>query len=617
MNDSKEAIRQYFDAVGYDDLILTCMGAEPARTESGGSEWVYRCFSHTDNDPSLRINKVTGLYHCLVCGESGDAFALWEQTRSCSFPEACRQIAEAFRLRCTSTAPAQHAGVTVSQLAEAKGFSAEELLELGVSDTSFMGSPAVRIPYLDERGEETTYSLRIALEGKDRFHAPAGSKRELYGLNWLPIARDQDRVILVEGETDCWTSWAHGLPAIGVPGATTWREDWAEQFDGISRIFVVKEPDQGGTALVEATERSFGNRLRVVKLPAKDTNEFYLQDREGFPGRFETALREADAGQLKKAPFLGLADLRSMSNVEWLLEEWIPKGALTLIVGETGVGKTWLVCYFIACATGILDWPDGTRSEAHKVCLLETESLRAEHGRRLVRLGLRDSDGLALPYPAELEGTEDRRWYSPSLPGDLEALVAPMISTGERWAVVVDSLSGAHELRENDAEMRRLLRPLSALAAKHDVPVIVAHHLKKPAEDGISTPLTLNRVRGSSTIVQFARSVIGLEQLSPNGPVRVTSLKSTFAKKPAPFGFQIIDNGEFRLCDPPVRPIPVTKRDRAAEFLSELLGDGPKTPAEVLQLAAREKLTESTLRRARDILGVISVHGKWSLPSRN
>ena len=53
--------------------------------------------------------------------------------------------------------------------------------------------------------------------------------------------------MLVEGESDGHTLWFHGIPALGVPGASHWREERdATCFDGIETIFVVVEPDRGG-----------------------------------------------------------------------------------------------------------------------------------------------------------------------------------------------------------------------------------------------------------------------------------------------------------------------------------------------------------------------------------
>ena len=31
-------------------------------------------------------------------------------------------------------------------------------------------------------------------------------------------------VVLVEGESDCHALWLHDLPALGLPGATNWRD---------------------------------------------------------------------------------------------------------------------------------------------------------------------------------------------------------------------------------------------------------------------------------------------------------------------------------------------------------------------------------------------------------
>ena len=215
-----------------------------------------------------------------------------------------------------------------------------------------------------------------------------------------------------------------------------------------------------------------------------------------------------------------------MADVEWLWKEWIPKGGVSLVVGETGVGKSYLLCYIIACVTGNLPWPDGTYSEKHKVCLLETESMRPEIGRRLARLGVREDDTVVLPYPEDEECGE---WYIPKVPDDLDSLVRPYVESGEEWVVVVDSLSGAHAIKENDSDMRRVLAPMAKLSAEYNLPLAVSHHLGKGSGNH-GRELSLDRVRGSSTIVQFSRSVLGLEEPIPGRAVRVSCLKSNFAK---------------------------------------------------------------------------------------
>ncbi|MHA1587462.1 MAG: AAA family ATPase [Candidatus Thorarchaeota archaeon] len=612
MRIGKEEIRQHFDTAGWDELITKCMGGEPERKEKGGEEWIYECYGHDDNHPSLRINRLTGLYTCPVCDIRGDGLNLWQETQNCNFSQTCDQIAEMIGHEAWTTTSTSEAGLTIGALADAKGFSTSDLTNWGVTETTHSGNPAVRIAYLDEGGKEITHSLRLSLDGRNRFRAPSGEQRKLYGLNWLPVVKEQDRVVFVEGESDCWTCWTQSIPAIGIPGASGWKDEWSDLFQDVSSVFVIKEPDQGGTTLVKNLQKSFGKRLRVVELQAKDANELYLKDRDNFLDRLEESMRNSYSPAIKRPSSLRLSDLNSMADVNWLWDEWIPKGALTLVVGETGVGKSWLSCYFIACAMGMIEWPSRASKLKHKVCLLETESMRSEYGRRLTRMGLKDDDGLVLPYREE-EG----KWYVPKLPGDLEELVEPFIEDGNPWVLVVDSLSGAHQMRENDSEMRTLLQALSGFADKHSIPVIAMHHLnkKKGQDRGL---LATERVRGSSTIAQFARSIVGLEQPTQDGRIHVHSLKSTFARKPDPFGFRITEMGTLEICEPPE-----VKKSRATiyyakEFLQDLLAkEGAMKASAVIASGLEEGFGETMLRRAREKLHVISDRGKWKLPSQN
>ena len=93
------------------------------------------------------------------------------------------------------------------------------LRSLGLTQFSYDGKPAVRIPYFGAGGEEFAVRFRIALEG-DRFRWEAGN--QTVSLWPRPARRGAKRagyVVLVEGESDCHTLWFHGIPALGIPGA--------------------------------------------------------------------------------------------------------------------------------------------------------------------------------------------------------------------------------------------------------------------------------------------------------------------------------------------------------------------------------------------------------------
>lgn len=121
---------------------------------------------------------------------------------------------------------------TLEAYASAKSLPVEFLKSLGLSDVTYSGSPAVRIPYRDQEGQEKAVRFRRALKkdarGDDRFRWKSGSRTLPYGLWRLEGAREAGYAVLVEGESDCHTLWHHDVEALGIPGASNFKEEWAE-----------------------------------------------------------------------------------------------------------------------------------------------------------------------------------------------------------------------------------------------------------------------------------------------------------------------------------------------------------------------------------------------------
>lgn len=164
-----------------------------------------------------------------------------------------------------------------------------------MTQITYMGKPAVRVPYFDVDNEECSIRIRLSLEGGRQYRWRKGNKPLLYGLWRLPEARSNKQVILVEGESDCHTLWYHGVGAIGVPGCSTWKNEWSGHFEGIERIYVVIEPDEGGTRLLEALRSSpLASRLWVIRLEGfKDPSELHIANPEGFQVSWERACSQA------------------------------------------------------------------------------------------------------------------------------------------------------------------------------------------------------------------------------------------------------------------------------------------------------------------------------------
>ncbi len=214
-------------------------------------------------------------------------------------------------------------GLTLGQLASAKRLSVEFLRGLDVRDGRWQGRAAVRIGYRDEHDQEVTHQYRIALAG-DRFRFPYGARLIPYGIWRRATTNTPAWLFLVEGPSDCWTLWSHDIPAIGLPSASIWRDEWTPYFEGVALIYVIDEADQGGQTLLAALARSgLRDRVRVVHLEgAKDPSELYLADPEHFVERMAAARETAqplDAAQpAPTPPAIGTLDA-TLTAVEELL----------------------------------------------------------------------------------------------------------------------------------------------------------------------------------------------------------------------------------------------------------------------------------------------------------
>ena len=259
-----------------------------------GDGWTARCPAHDDRRNSLSVHHRHGrwLLKCHAgCGwqtivdalgaDAADLFDDEKRGAGSARPSNNHATAQpSTELSGTSGAPrsaeelgsAQSGptGLTLDGYATAKRLPIHFVKSCGLSEFTFDHKPALRIPYFGVDGEELAVRFRIALDG-DRFRWKSGTKPCLYGLHRLYEARKAWQMVLVEGELDCHTLWFHEIPALGIPGATNWREERdARYLDGIETIYVVVEPDRGGDAVRKWLSRStIRHRAKLVSLPVK------------------------------------------------------------------------------------------------------------------------------------------------------------------------------------------------------------------------------------------------------------------------------------------------------------------------------------------------------------
>ena len=185
-------------------------------------------------------------------------------------------------------------GLTLAALAEAKKLPIAFLQSLGISDFKLNRLPVVRIPYSTEDDQEVAVRFRMALSGNMRFKWRKGDHALLYGLNRLEQIRKTGWVLIVEGESDCWTGWVYGLPVLGAPGKSIWPLSWAQYLKGL-QVYVWQEPEaQDFVRRVLAT----APELHYIVAPEgiKDISEAHIQGLD-IPKWLEGLKATAESGK--------------------------------------------------------------------------------------------------------------------------------------------------------------------------------------------------------------------------------------------------------------------------------------------------------------------------------
>ena len=242
-------------------------------------------------------------------------------------------------------ATAQPLGLTLEQYAVTAHLPVEFIRKCGLPDMVMAGRPAVRIPYLGDGGEELAVRFRIAPTG-DCFRWKSGCRPSLYGLNRIGNARAAGDIVLVEGEANVHTLWRHGVPAVGLPSGTAWREDRDSKcFDGIGTIYVAVNPDTGKSVPTWLGQSAIRARTRLLQLPGKDPSAMHIADPAGFKQAWQVALlgavpwaalEEKERAEERAEAWELCADLACSEDI---LAEFDRDLRLVGLVGERRVAK--------------------------------------------------------------------------------------------------------------------------------------------------------------------------------------------------------------------------------------------------------------------------------------
>lgn len=299
-----------------------------------------------------------------------------------------------------------------------------------------------------------------------------------------------------------------------------------------------------------------------------------------------------------------LANVRP-ERVEWLWPGRIPRGKLTILDGDPGVGKTTLTADLAARVSQGDSMPGETsgRSPAG-VLLVSAEDGVADTLRPRVEAAGADLYRVhALPQheavPLDLGD-----------PAHLDYLRAA-IREHEVALVVIDPLMAYLGTAEShkDQDVRRVLGPLSRFAEEEGVTILAVRHLNKSGGGN-----ALYRGGGSIGITAAARSVLLVARDPDDDSRRILAVSKCNLSAPVPaLAFRIVTENETarvawegatehttaQLLAAPRPDDEPGALDEAVGFLREALARGPMLSAALDREARAAGVSERTLKRAR------------------
>jgi AAA domain len=326
----------------------------------------------------------------------------------------------------------------------------------------------------------------------------------------------------------------------------------------------------------------------------------------------------------RRADIVRLSDV-APRPVEWLWQDRLASGTLSMLSGDPGAGKTWVA---LAIAAALSRGRAPFTSEALEPCTVlyaSTENAGSEVVcPRFAKLG---GDAARLVLLRGVVSSGSGQSTSLSL-RDTPALEDALQRTHARLLIVdpLHSYFGAGADLRHSGETRPVLGGLALLAERHRCCILFVRHLSKR---GAGKPIH----RGPGLIeLSGALRTEFLAGSSPDAPScpALVQVKSNLGRLAPALGYRIDDAGSFAwtglsnltpgemLAGPIAAGQP--KRKLVAEWLRRYLQDGSRSQYTIEMAAQRDGVSIATLRRSKFDIGVHSAKdGKsgawyWTLP---
>jgi hypothetical protein len=587
-----------------------------------GKGWKATCPAHDDGKPSLDIDR----------GDDGRALVI------------CRS-------GCTTDAVVKALGLTLADLMPANGVDHAALsakwAKRGGTTKAPPGKIAATYDYHDADGALLFQVVRF--DPKDfRQRRPDGkggwtwkldgTPRPLYRLPAVARADAGALVFSVEGEKDADRLAGEGLIATTTSGgAGNAHHTDLTPLHGRHVVIIPDADDAGRNHARELIEALVGkaSSVRLLELsdlpPKGDASDWFNagHDAEELVRLAEAApvLKAGDVEPAGDAPIIRMASDVAPRAVSWLWPDVFVGGAINLAIGMPDVGKTVLSCDLAGRVTTGTPWPPlagvCAPNVAGSVAFLSAEdSPEATLVPRLREAGADLRKVAFVEGVARLDRDGSRKRDSFDIARDVRHLEHLRATTmPDLRLVIVDPLDSYINGKVNTGvgnEVRAALWPLRDWCETTGCTVLVLHHFNKA-----STTNAMDRVSGARSFGALPRSVWAIgrdpddDERTIFAPIklnlirhedkrsrayRIVSSRNNPAVPVITWLDETVDINAASLVEGKAK----TQRSKGADWLADMLADGPMPADELRRHAEDAGMSWRTLEKAKDEAGVVS-----------
>jgi len=344
--------------------------------------------------------------------------------------------------------------------------------------------------------------------------------------------------------------------------------------------------------------------------------------------RVPTGKSEANLKNKKNTRKKGIFPMyRKISDIEpkpinWLWEDYMAKGTITLITGEPELGKSQITLNIAAIVTTGGTWPDNRKKQCKvgNVILISAED-SLEH---TIRTRL-EANSANMDKIYHLDGIGDYNSGNKlfNLKSNLNELETMINEINGVSMIVIDPLSafiaGVDSYKNTD--VRSMLAPLSKLAEEFDIAIVGVEHPPKS-----SNGKAINQVGGSKAFIAAARSAYLVSKDPQDGKRSLfLRIKNNLTSHSVGISYRleevILETGKISKVVWGDEPVKITAdevlaynnrtefqhgKESLTEWLQEELADGPKKVKDVMEEAQRQGIGKKQLRNLRKGMGIES-----------